>query len=83
MALSNEWLGYSPREWERWDMSEPILRSADMSPEEAKELCDDTYRLFLSPKYVLGSLMSARSLEDLAFAFRGTRKVVGHIRDFN
>jgi len=53
-----------------------------MSPEEVKELCDETYKLFLSPKYALRRLMSIRSFEDLKFGFRGARKVVGHIKDF-
>lgn len=31
-ALKEGWLRYSPGEWERWDMSEPVLKSADTSP---------------------------------------------------
>lgn len=81
-ALEKGWLRYSPGEWERWDMSEPILKSGDMSPEEVKRLCDETYRLFLSPKYVLKKMLSIRSFEDLKFSFRGARKVIGHIKDF-
>ena len=82
MAVENGWLRYSPGEWERWDMSEPVLKGGDMSPEEVKRLCDETYRLFLSPKYVLRRLLSIRSFADLKFSFRGTRKILGHIRDF-
>jgi len=82
VALENGWLRYSPGEWERWDMSEPVLKGGDMSPEEVKRLCDETYRLFLSPKYVLRRLLSIRSFADLKFSFRGTRKILGHIRDF-
>jgi radical SAM superfamily enzyme YgiQ (UPF0313 family) len=82
MAVEKGWLRYSPGEWERWDMSEPVLKGGDMSPEEVKQLCDETYRLFLSPKYVLRRLLSIRSFADLKFSFRGTRKILGHIRDF-
>ena len=82
MALEKGWLRYSPGEWEHWDMSEPVMKSLDMSPEEVKRLCDETYKLFMSPKYALRRLMSIRSFEDLKFAFRGTRKVIGHIKDF-
>ena len=81
-ALENGWLRFSPGEWEHWDMSEPVLKSADMSPEEVKRMCDETYKLFLSPRYVLRRLLSIRSFEDLKFGFRGVRKVIGHIRDF-
>jgi radical SAM superfamily enzyme YgiQ (UPF0313 family) len=82
MALKKGWLRFSPGEWESWDMSEPVLKSGDMSPEEVKQLCDETYKLFLSRKYVLRRLLSIRSFEDLRFAFRGARKVIGHIKDF-
>jgi len=82
IALEKGWLRFSPGEWERWDMSEPVLKSGDMSPEEVKQLCDKTYKLFLSRKYVLRRLLSIRSFEDLRFAFRGARRVVGHIKDF-
>ena len=81
-ALENGWLRFSPGEWERWDMSEPVLKSGDMSPEDVKQLCDETYKLFLSRKYVLRRLLSIRSFEDLRFAFRGARRVIGHIKDF-
>jgi len=83
IALENGWLRYSPGEWERWDMTEPVLKSADMTPQEVKQLCDETYKLFLSPKYVLRRILSVRSFEDLKFTFRGARKVMGHIKDFS
>jgi len=82
VGLEKSWLRYSPGEWEHWDMSEPVMKSLDMSPEEVKRLCDETYKLFMSPKYALRRLMSIRSFEDLKFSFRGARKVVGHIKDF-
>jgi len=81
-AVEKNWLRYPPGEWEYWDMSEPVMRTPDMSPREVKDLCDKTYRLFMSPKYALRRLASIRSLEDLKFSFRGARKVVGHIEDF-
>jgi radical SAM superfamily enzyme YgiQ (UPF0313 family) len=81
-ALENGWLRFSLGDWERWDMSEPVLKGGGISPDEVKRLCDETYRLFLSPRYALRSLLSIRSFEDLKFTFRGARKVMGHIRDF-
>jgi len=82
MALEKGWLRYSPGEWEHWDMSKPVLKSADISPEEVNQLCHETYKLFISSKYILRRLLSIRSFGDLRFAFRGARKVIGHIRDF-
>jgi anaerobic magnesium-protoporphyrin IX monomethyl ester cyclase len=83
IAVEKGWLRYSSGEWERWDMSEPVLKSGDMSPEEVKQLCDETYKLFLSPTYVLRRFLSIRSLADLKFSLRGVRKIIGHIRDFS
>jgi radical SAM superfamily enzyme YgiQ (UPF0313 family) len=82
MAVENGWLRYHPGEWEHWDMSEPVLKSSDISPEEVKQLCDQTYKLFMSRRYALRKLLSIRSLEDLKFSLRGVRKVAGHIKDF-
>jgi len=82
MALKNGWLRFSPGEWERWDMSEPVLKSAEMSPGEVKQLCDDTYKLFLSPKYMFRRLIQIRSWRDLKYSVRGTKKVLGHVKDF-
>jgi hypothetical protein len=58
------------------------LKSDDVSPEEIKKLCDETYKLFWSPKYIFRKLLSIRSVGDLKFTFRGARRVMGHIRDF-
>ena len=82
MAVREGWLRYSPGEWEHWDMSKPVLKTLNMSPEEVKRLCDDTYKLFLSGKYILKRLLTIRSFEDLHFTLRGARRVIGHIRDF-
>jgi len=81
-TLEKGWLRFPPGDWEHWDMSEPVLKSADMSPGEVKRMCDETYKLFLSPKYVLRRLLSVRSFEDAKFSFHGARKVMGHIKDF-
>ena len=52
-------------------MSEPIMKNPDMSPGEVKQLCDETHKLFLSPKYAFGRMLPVRSFEDLKFSFRG------------
>jgi len=83
LAVENGWLRYPVGEWEHWDMSEPVLKGNGMSPEAVKQLCDETYKLFMSPKYVLRRLLSIRSFKDLRFTFRGARKVMGHVEDFS
>jgi anaerobic magnesium-protoporphyrin IX monomethyl ester cyclase len=82
-AIEKDWLRYQPGQWEHWDMSEPVLKSDNVSAEEVKRLCDETYKVFLSRRYVLRRLLSIRSFEDLKFTFRGVRKIIGHIKDFS
>lgn len=82
MAVEDNWLRYPLGKWEHWDMSQPVLKSANMSPEDVKQLCDETYKLFLSPKYVLRRLFSVRSVKDLKYALSGAHRVLGHIKDF-
>jgi radical SAM superfamily enzyme YgiQ (UPF0313 family) len=81
-ALENGWFRFDPQDYDRFDMKEPILNTSDMTPDKIMEICDEIYRVFLSPKYVLRQLMSIRSFADLKFSFRGIRKILGHIRDF-
>ena len=81
-ALKNGWFRVDPKDYERFDMKEPVMTTPDMTPEEVMEVCDKIYQVFLSPKYVLRQLMSIRSFADLKFSFRGIRKILGHIRDF-
>lgn len=81
-ALVNGWFRIDPSDYDRFDMTEPVLKSANVSPEDVKQLCDETYKLFISPRYVLNRLLSIRSFSDLKFSIRGARKIVGHVKDF-
>ncbi len=81
-ALQNGWFRVNPKDYERFDMKEPVMNTPDMTPEEVLQLCDEIYKVFLSPKYILRQLLSIRSFSDLTFAFRGARKIMGHINDF-
>lgn len=83
MAVDNNWLRYSSGDWEHWDMSEPVLKNDNILPEEVKQLCDQTYKLFLSRKYVIRKIKGIRNVEDLEFILKGTRKIFGHIKDFS
>jgi len=81
-ALEKEWFRIDPKEYERFDMSEPVLNVADMTPQELVEICDSMYKIFLSPKYVLKQLGRMNSFRDVAFTARGFMKVLGHLKDF-
>jgi len=46
------------------------------------KICDEIYRVFLSPKYMLKHLIRIRSLRDVKFSLKGVAKVMGHVKDF-
>ncbi len=81
-AIKNNWFRIDPVDYERYDMTEPILKTPDMSTEQIMQICDDIYKIFLTPKYVLRKISTIRSREDIKYILRGFKAVIGHIRDF-
>jgi len=81
-ALENGWFRIDPTDYERFDMTECIFKLSDMEPEEVVKICDEIYKIFLSPKYVLKHLVRVRSFRDLKYSIKGAVKVLGHVKDF-
>jgi anaerobic magnesium-protoporphyrin IX monomethyl ester cyclase len=81
-ALENGWFRVNPKDYNRFDMKEPVLSTPDMTPEEVMKICDDIYKVFLSPKYMLKQLIRIRSLRDVTYSVKGIAKVLGHVKDF-
>jgi len=81
-ALENGWFRVDPRDYDRFDMKEPVLSTLGMAPEEVMKICDEIYRVFLSPKYMLKHLVRIRSLRDVKYSVKGAAKVLGHVKDF-
>jgi len=81
-AWSKGWFRINPRDYDRFDMREPVLKTPGMEPEEVMNICDGIYKIFLSPKYMLRHLARIRSFKDVTYSTRVARKVLGHIRDF-
>lgn len=81
-SLKHNWFRFNPEEYERYDMTEPVLITPDMEPDEVVKICQDIYKIFLSPKYIARHLLSIRSLEDISYLLRGARAITGHIKDF-
>ena len=67
-----------PSDYESYDMSRPILHS----PIEAGEWCEKLWRLHYDPMFLLRSLGSARSMDDLKLATNGVVSLMGHTGDF-
>ncbi|MCE5248632.1 radical SAM protein [bacterium] len=81
-AVENGWLRFDSADYEKFDMTAPVFKTPDMSPEEVTELCNSIYRSFLQPSYVLRYLRSIRSPADIKFIAKGAKAVVGHLLDF-
>jgi anaerobic magnesium-protoporphyrin IX monomethyl ester cyclase len=81
-ALENGWFRIEPKDYDRFDMKEPVLSTPDMMPEEVMKICDEMYKVFLSPKYMLRQLVRIRSLRDVKYSIKGAAKVLGHVKDF-
>lgn len=81
-ALANNGFLFDPKAYERFDMSEEVLKTR-MEPGEAKSICNRIYSIFLTPQYMWHRLMNIRSPKDLAFLLRGGRAVLGHLKDFD
>jgi len=81
-ALKNDWFSIDHNDYDSYDMTRPVLKTVDMTPEEVMRICDDIYKVFLSPKYVLKQITRIRSWTDLTYFLRGAAKVIGHIKDF-
>jgi anaerobic magnesium-protoporphyrin IX monomethyl ester cyclase len=81
-AFKNGWFRVDPKDYDRFDMKEPVLSTPDMAPEEVMRICDEIYKVFLSPKYILKQLIRIRSLRDVKYSIKGIAKVLGHVKDF-
>ncbi len=81
-AVENNWLRFLPGEWEKFDMTYPVFKFPDMKPEEVMKICDDIYKAFLTPRFIMRQILSIRSFEDFAFLFKAAKAVAGHILDF-
>jgi radical SAM superfamily enzyme YgiQ (UPF0313 family) len=81
-ALENGWFRVDPKDYERFDMKEPVMTTPDMTPQEVMNLCDEVYKVFLTPQYMFRQLIRIRSLKDLKYSIKGATKVLGHVKDF-
>lgn len=81
-AVKNNWFRVDPKDYERFDMKEPVMNTPDMTPEEVMKLCDEIYKVFLTPQYMLKQLTRIRSFRDIKYSVKGATKVLGHVKDF-
>ena len=81
-ALKNNWFRVDHIDYERFDMKEPVMITPDMTPEEVMKICDEIYKVFLTPKYILKQITRVRTFNDFKYLVKGATKVLGHVKDF-
>lgn len=68
-------------DWDEYDMRKLVIK-APIDEEDVKELTQELYKSFFTPKYILRRILSVRNFDDLKFAVKGAKKVLGHLKDF-
>jgi len=81
-AKEKNWFLFDPKEYERYDMREPVLKTKNSEAKEVASVCGKIYIIFLTPRYILARLRSIQSAEDVLFNLRGIIAVLGHLNDF-
>ena len=76
------WFRFNPKEYERFDMTEPVFKTPGMTPDEVKKLCQMNYRIYLDPRYIIRQAGRMKDMQDLFYNIKGIKAVIGHIVQF-
>ncbi len=76
----NGWL--TTEDWDKYDQRTIIMKS-ELTEEKIKELTQDLYKSFVTPKFIWRKIVGVRSFDDIKFLFRAGGKVLGHLTDFS
>jgi radical SAM superfamily enzyme YgiQ (UPF0313 family) len=80
-ALKRKWFIINPKEYEKYDMTQPILKT-QFPAQDVMQICNGIYKIFLTPQYIYQRIKAIRNFEDLLFTLRGVKAVLGHLQDF-
>lgn len=69
-------------DWDNFDQRMAVMKSP-LTEEDIKELTQELYKSFMTPKFILRKIMSIRSWTDITFLFRAAGKLFGHLMDFS
>jgi len=82
-AVKKHWLTVKKDDYEKFDMSRPILKTSDVSSEEIKRICRDIYALHFNPYFIFQHLRKSKEFRlDIPYLSRGIKSMIGHIMDF-
>lgn len=76
----NDWLIFG-RAWERYDMTEPVLRT-EVDSHMLMDLVGGLYKSFISPRFIMRKILSIRSLYDVQYYATSGWVAIKHVLDF-
>ncbi len=76
----NGWL--MTEDWDDFDQRMAVMKSP-LTEANIKELTQELYKSFMTPKFILRKIAGVRSWPDIKFLFRAAGKVLGHLTDFS
>jgi hypothetical protein len=82
LCQRNGWIRFDPKDYDRYDMTEPACVLTDMSQEEVVQMAGQFYKLYVHPKFLMHQLRNLNSMDDLDYMTRGVKAIWGHIKDF-
>ncbi len=68
--------------WDEYDQRMVVMKSP-LTEEDVKELTQDLYKSFMTPKFIMRKIAGIRSWSDITFLFKAGTKVIGHLLDFS
>lgn len=82
-ANEKGWLLIDPFDYERLDMTEPILATPLTTREDIMKICDRIYTdIFFNPRYIYQHMKRIKGWDDVVYTLRGVKAVIGHVKDF-
>lgn len=76
----NGWL--VTENWDEFDQRMAVMKSP-LTEKDIKELTQELYKSFITPKFIMRKIVGIRSFSDVKFLFRAAGKVLGHLTDFS
>jgi anaerobic magnesium-protoporphyrin IX monomethyl ester cyclase len=76
-SLKNNWFAIDPYNYDEYDMAKPILKCSY----DPMAWCEKIWKIHKTPIFMLRSLVSVRSVDDVKLGIIGLRSLNGHEAD--
>jgi len=76
-ALKENWFSVDPYDYDEYDMSKPVLKCSY----DAMAWCEKIWKIHKASRFMLRSLLSVKSVDDVKLGLIGFRSLQGHEED--